>query len=196
MYIIVVGGAAFGALADGRLEHVDGDAGRADRVQPLALVPLGPQRIEHPRDHGRDLVAPLGDLGDDDVGVVAVRGGDEGVSALDPRRDQRLGLEAGADGELTAEVLPTLLEADLEPGVGLGVLVETGDFVPFAEHRAGDGGADAPAANDQNEHRPDTSALLDGAYLRPRSLACRARHAPCVLDLLVQKRTRRFQGVQ
>ena len=121
-------------------------------MQALALVPLGPQRVEDAGDHGRHLVAALGDLGDDDVGVVAVGGGDEGVGLLDPRGDQRVGLEAGADRELPAEVLPALLEPDLEPGVGLGVLVEAGDLVALTQHRPGDGGADAAAADDQDEH--------------------------------------------
>src|SRR5829696_3384330 len=85
---------AFGAIAHGALEHVDRDPGRADGLQALALVPLGPQRIQDAGDDGRHLVAALGDLRDDDVGVVAVRRGDEGVRFLDPGRDERVGLEA------------------------------------------------------------------------------------------------------
>src|SRR3954466_1486574 len=101
MYISVpsLDGPALGALAHGALEHVDRDPGRADGVQALALVPLGAQRVEDAGDHGRHLVAFLGDLGDDDVGVVAVGGGDERVGVLDPGRLQGLRLEAGADGE-------------------------------------------------------------------------------------------------
>ena len=121
-------------------------------MQALALVPFGPQRVEDAGDHGRHLVAALGDLGDDDVGVVAVGGGDEGVGVLDPGGDQSVGLEAGADGELAAEVLPALVEPDLEPRVRLGVLVEAGDFVPLAQHRASDGGANTATADDQDEH--------------------------------------------
>ena len=71
---------------------------------------------------------------------------------LDPGGHQRLGLEPGADRELAAEVLPALLQPDLEPGVRLGVLVEAGDFVALAEHRPRHRGADAAAADDQNEH--------------------------------------------
>ena len=71
---------------------------------------------------------------------------------LDPGGDQGVGLQAGADRELAAEVLPALVEPDLEPRVRLGVLVEAGDFVPLAQHRAGDGGADAATADDQDEH--------------------------------------------
>ena len=127
-----LGAPAPAPLAHGALEHVDRDPRRADRVQALALVPLGPQRVEDAGDHGRHFVAPLGDLGDDDVGVVAVGGGDEGVGLLDPGGDQGVGLEAGADREAAAEVLPGLVEADLEPRVRLRVLVEAGDFVAFA----------------------------------------------------------------
>ena len=61
---------------------------------------------------------------------------------------------AGADRELAAEVLPALVQADLEPRVRLGVLVEAGDLVALAQHRARDRGADPPAADDQNEHNP------------------------------------------
>ena len=56
-------------------------------LQALALLPLRPQRVEDAGDHGRHVVAALGDLGDDDVGVVAVGGGDEGVGVLDPGRN-------------------------------------------------------------------------------------------------------------
>ena len=49
-----------------------------------------------------DLEAPLGDLGDDQVGVVAVGGGDEHVGALDAGLQQRVDLERGADRELAA----------------------------------------------------------------------------------------------
>ena len=53
-------------------------------------------------------------------------------ASLDPGGDQGVGLEPGADREAAAEVLPALVEADLEPRVRLGVLVEAGDFVAFA----------------------------------------------------------------
>jgi hypothetical protein len=94
----------------------------------------------------------LGDLGDDDVGVVAVGRGDEDVGVGDPGRLQRRGLETGPDRELAAEVLPAFLQPDLEPGVGLRVLVEAGDVVALTEHRPRHRGADAAATDDQNEH--------------------------------------------
>src|SRR5690349_12651653 len=56
--------------ADGRLdvtersalELVDGDGGRADRLQSLLGVPGGATRVEHAGDHPRDLEAPVRDL--------------------------------------------------------------------------------------------------------------------------------------
>ena len=104
-------------MPDRILEHVDRDPGWADRVQALALVPLGPQGIEDPCDDRRHLVAALRDLGDDDVRVITVGRGDEGVRFLDPRGDQGIGLEAGPDREAPTEILPAFLEAHLKPGV-------------------------------------------------------------------------------
>ena len=119
------------------LEHVDRDPGRADRPQALGAVPLGPQRIEDPGDHRLDLVTPLGDLRDHDVGVVAVGGGDEGVGLVDSGRFERIDLQCGADGEHATGDLPAAFQPDFEPGVGLGVLVEHGNGVAVIEHRAG-----------------------------------------------------------
>ena len=79
-------------------------------------------------------------------------------ASLDPGGDQRVDLEAGADRELAAEVLPALVEPDLEPGVRLGVLVEAGDLVALAQHRPGDRGADPAAADDQDEQGVITTA--------------------------------------
>src|SRR3954462_15477366 len=69
---------------EGDAEHVDRVLGRRDRLEALLGVPHGPGRVHNARQYAIDLEAPLGDLGDDDVGVVAVRGGDECVGALDP----------------------------------------------------------------------------------------------------------------
>ena len=67
------------------LEQLDRDLGGTDRLQALLRVPLGARRVEHAHDDLLDVEAALGDLGDHEVGVVAVGGGDEGVGALDPR---------------------------------------------------------------------------------------------------------------
>src|SRR5262245_15924313 len=149
--------AGFGRLQDLLLQHLDRDAGWADRVDALLLVPLRAERIEDPRDHGRHVDPALRDLGDDDVGVVAVRGGDEGIGSLDPGSEQCVLLQPGPDRELTARVLPGAVEIDLEPRVRLGVLIETRHLMPLAEHRSRDGGTNPPTADDQDEHGADLS---------------------------------------
>src|SRR5436190_21347552 len=63
----------------GLLEHVDRHGRGADRRQPLLAVPLGAPRVEHAHDHALDAIAPLGDLGDHEIGVVAVGADDGGV---------------------------------------------------------------------------------------------------------------------
>src|ERR1700722_4348806 len=75
------------------LDHLDGLLGRTDRVQPALGVPRGPARIADHDHHARDVEAALGDLGDNQVGVIAARGGDEHVGFLDPGRDQGVDLE-------------------------------------------------------------------------------------------------------
>jgi hypothetical protein len=138
---------------DSLLEHLDRHLGRADRLHPLLRVPLRTQRIENPSDHRGHVEAPLRDLSDDDVGVIAVGGGDEGVGLFDPRGQQRIDLERGADREVAARVLPGSLEIELEACVRLGILIEARDLVSFTEHCAGNGRSDAAATTDQDEHR-------------------------------------------
>ena len=57
---------------------------RADRAQPELRVERGARRVEDADDDTVDVEAPLRDLADDDVRVVAVRGHDDGVGVLDP----------------------------------------------------------------------------------------------------------------
>ena len=79
---------------------VDRGLRRADRVQ--ALLARTRRRAPGPctRTITRgDVEAALGDLGDDEVRVVAVGGGDEDVGSLDAGLEQRVDLERGADGE-------------------------------------------------------------------------------------------------
>ena len=65
------------------------------------------RRVEHAHHHALDVEAPAGDLGDHEVGVVAVRGGHERVRPVDAGREQRVDLERGADGEAAAALLPS-----------------------------------------------------------------------------------------
>src|SRR4029079_13142396 len=81
-----------GGLPDRLGEHFDRHGRRADRLQPLLAVPLRPRRVEHAHDNLRNVEAALGDLSDDEVGVVAVGRSHERVRALDARLDQRVRL--------------------------------------------------------------------------------------------------------
>src|SRR5918912_1754440 len=65
------------SLVHGLLEHLDRDLRRAHRAQALLLVPGRAGRVEHPHDHGLDVEPLLSDLGDHEVGVVAVGRRDE-----------------------------------------------------------------------------------------------------------------------
>ena len=94
--------------AHGGLEQLDRGLGGADGLQALLGVPARPGRVQHAHHHALDVEAALGDLGDDEVGVVAVGGGDEGVGLLDPGREQRVDLERRALGEAPAALLPAL----------------------------------------------------------------------------------------
>src|SRR5918996_3787113 len=71
-----------------RLEQLDRGLRRADRLKPLLGVPARPRRIEHAHHDPLHVEAAPGDLRDDQVGVVSIRGGDESVRLLDPGREQ------------------------------------------------------------------------------------------------------------
>ena len=70
-------------------------------------------------DDAVDLEALLRDLADDDVRVVAVGGGDDGIGVLDARLAQQVGVHAVADDEAAAPVLA-------EPRERVLVLVDDG----------------------------------------------------------------------
>src|SRR3954447_17808104 len=145
--------------SQGALEHLDGEARRADRVQPLLGVPLGPRRVHHAHDDVRHLIALGRQLRDGEVRVVAVGRGDEHLGLLDARLAQGGDLEAVADGEAPSGVLPRRVHAGVQALVGQRVLVEHGDLVSGGEHRAGDLGADPPSPDDEHErHRVGTLA--------------------------------------
>src|SRR3954451_4206649 len=97
-----------------RLDHVDGRLGGRDDVEALLGVPGRPARVEHAGHDLGDVEAPLGDLGDHEVGVVAVRGGDDHVGVLDARLEEGVDLERGAHGEASAAILPGALERIVE----------------------------------------------------------------------------------
>src|SRR3954447_21950970 len=141
-----------GDRAEGRREHLDGVLRRADRVQPLLLVPGGARRVHDAHDHAVDLVVALGDLRDGEVRVVAVGRGDEDLRLLHARLDERVDLHRVTDGEAAAGLLPRGVEADLEALVGQRVLVEDGDGMTGRQGRACHGRPDAAGADDEDEH--------------------------------------------
>src|SRR5204863_4667288 len=128
-----------------------------------------------------DVEAAPGDLGDHEVGVVAVGGGDEGVGLLDSGLEERVDLERGADGEAAADLLPGLGLVPVEEGYGLGVLVEHRDFVALGEHLLGDRGTDPAATHDEYEHSWPTIQPPNGARARNQGLG---RHSLSHLDTL------------
>src|SRR4051794_37882932 len=92
-----------------RLEQLDGGLGGADGLEALLGVPLGARGVEHPHHHALHVEAAPGDLGDHQVGVVAVGGGHERVCLLDAGLAQGIDLEGGTDREAPAQVLPALV---------------------------------------------------------------------------------------
>src|SRR3954454_7234141 len=141
-----------GDRAEGRREHLDGVLRRADRVQPLLLVPGGASRVHDAHDDAVDLVVALGDLRDGEVCVVAVGRGDEDLRLLHARLDERVDLHRVTDGEAAAGLLPRGVEADLQALVGQRVLVEDGDGVTGGQGRACHGRPNPAGADDEDEH--------------------------------------------
>ena len=90
----------------------------------LLGVPGRAARVEHAGDHPVDVEAPLRDLRDDQVRVVAVGGGDEHVGVLDAGLDQRVDLQRRADREAAARLLPRAAELDVQALMRQRVLVE------------------------------------------------------------------------
>ena len=79
-----------------------------------------------------------------------------------PGLEQRVDLERRADGEAPAGVLPGGRLVGVEALVAERVLVEDGHLVPGGERHLGDGRADPPGADDQNE---GTAPMLADAQL-------------------------------
>src|SRR4051794_15893231 len=120
-------------------ELLDGDLRGADRLHALFGVPGGAPWIEDARDHLRHPEAQLGDLRDDEVGVVAVGRGDEDVGLVHPGLGQRVHLQRRADREAAAGLLPALAELYVEALVGERILVEDGHGVARAQGGGGHG---------------------------------------------------------
>src|SRR2546421_6493093 len=143
----------------GLLEHLDGHGRGTDRLQPLLAIPLRAPRIQHADDHLLDAVAAARDLGDDQVRVVAVGRGDEGVGLRDPGLGEGVDLQPGTDGEAPTRLLPRRVELVVEPFVRQRVLVEDRHLVALGERPLGDGRPDPAGPQDEDEHEADSSGL-------------------------------------
>ena len=122
-------------------------------VKALLGVPLCPRGVHDTTDHPAPRMLAR-DLRDGEVRVVAVGRGDEVVGLLDAGLAQRVDLQAVAEREAAARVLPRRVHPGVEALVGERVLVQDGDLMAGGEHRARDRGADAAGADDQDEgHR-------------------------------------------
>jgi hypothetical protein len=101
-----------------------------------ATFPSNPRtgRVEHSHHHSLDVEAPVRDLRDHEVRVVAVGGRDKGIRPLDSAGEQGVDLERGALGELTPALLPAVSLAPVEQRDRLGDLVEHGDLMALFKH--------------------------------------------------------------
>src|ERR1039458_2363344 len=117
---------------------IDGVLRWTDRVQALLGVPGGAGRIGHPHHDPGNVEAPLGELGDDEIGVVTPGGGHEHVGVVDAGSPETIELECRPDGEPTAGVLPAGRLVLVEPLVRERITVEYGDFVARLQRSLGD----------------------------------------------------------
>src|SRR3954447_11512341 len=133
-------GASARLEVEGLAEHVDRVLRGRDGLHALLGVPRGAGGVHDAAQDAGDIKASLGDLTDDDVGVVPVGGGDEAVGAVDAGLEQRVDLQGGPDREQAAAVLPRAVGPDVEALVGQRVLVEDGDLVTRRERGDGHSG--------------------------------------------------------
>ena len=91
------------------------------------------------------MVVLAGHAGGDDVGVVAVRDGDERLGLLDPGLLEHVPVVAHPDHLLR-------LESGGEPVERLGALVDDRHLVPALRELHGELRADAPATHDHDVH--------------------------------------------
>src|SRR5436190_4866077 len=135
---------------------VDGVLGGTDRQQALPGVPGGARGVGDADNHLGYVESALGDLRDHQVGVVSAGGGHEHVGVLDPRRDQPVEFERGADREAAAGVLPARRLILVEALVRQRIAVEHRDLVPFLKRSLGDGRSHPSCADDEDEHCGDS----------------------------------------
>jgi hypothetical protein len=109
--------ASQGSSEDEIVEETRADRRGAYRLHAGFSISVGANRIVHSGEHLRHLKTLLGDLGSDNVGVVAARDTDESVGLLDPGLSQNIFVDAdpahGLLGEGRAEALCGLVEGRL-----------------------------------------------------------------------------------
>ncbi len=128
--------------AEDRVEH---EVRAADRREPEGGVRLGAQRVVDLGDDLGDAERLGGQLRGHHVAVVALGQGQEQVRALGSGPPEHVLVRAvAADG--------VALERGLELVEGRGRLVDDRDLVAGPVESLGDGGADAPAADDEGLH--------------------------------------------
>src|SRR5262249_22327633 len=127
-------------------QPIDGDAGRADRLEPALLVEARAGGVEDTHHDAPDVEALLRDLADDDVRVVAVGRNDDGVRLLNAGVAQEVGVHAVPDDECTWPVLA-------QPRQSILVLVHDGHVPALLMELERDRRADATTADDERlEH--------------------------------------------
>jgi hypothetical protein len=78
------------------------------QVETLFPIPAGARGVHDAHEHLLHAEAPLGDLGDDEVRVVAVGRGDEDVGTLDAGLNEGVGLQRRPQRELAVGFLPAV----------------------------------------------------------------------------------------
>ena len=148
------------ALGEQPAEHlVGGPAHRGDRGDAEPLVDLGATGVVDAGDHVLDAEGLAGDPRGEDVGVVAVADGGEGVGGLDPGLGQGVAVEPDAGDTLS-------LEGRAEAAERRAVLVDDRDVMPLALETEGQGRADTAAAHDHEMHGADATRS-DGGLRTP-----------------------------
>ncbi len=121
------------------------DERAAQNGQPERGVRLRAHGVVDLRDHARDGEGLAGQLGHEDVAVVALGQGQEDVGSLEPGPPQDVFVDAVAAHGVAPEVGRQAIES-------AGGRVEDGDLVPGPGELPGEAGTDTPATHDHGLH--------------------------------------------
>ena len=136
------------------------------RADSLAEEDLGAIGVVDAGDDDRDPVAAFGGEGGDEVAVIARRGRDERVGAVDTCLLEDVAVVAEANDPLAGERWPQLVE-------GAGVAVDDGDRVAFSIEQVRDPAPEPAASEDDHAHRASGLPRAGG----PRTYALRSSSA-------------------